>query len=96
MCYNIKQNFNGGLVMKKSAKIILTKTPKISLRLNPKVTKQDLKEAKKQIELIRADNSILGSSKFPKSCNYEIEKYSALAYDKFEKEQGTVLKKTRR
>lgn len=87
MCYNIKQNFNGGLVMKKSAKISLTKTPKISLRL---------KEAKKQIELIRTDNSILESSKLPKSCNYEIEKYSALAYDKFEKEQGPMLKKIRK
>lgn len=83
-------------VMKKSAKIILTKTPKISLRLNSNVIKQDLKESKKQIELIRTDNSILGSSKFPKSCNYEIEKYSALAYDKFEKEQGPMLKKIRK
>ena len=82
--------------MKKSTKIILTETPKISLRLNPNVTKQDLKEAKKQIELIRTDNSILGNSKLPKSCNYEIEKYSALAYDKFEKEQGPMLKKTRK
>lgn len=82
--------------LKKSTKIILTETPKISLRLNPNVTKQDLKEAKKQIELIRTDNSILGSSKLPKSCNYEFEKYSALAYDKFEKEQGPMLKKTRK
>lgn len=82
--------------LKSSTKIIPTEAPKISLILNPNVTKQDLKEAKKQIELIRTDNSILGSSKLPKSCNYEIEKYSALAYDKFEKEQGPMLKKTRK
>lgn len=82
--------------MKKSTKIIPTETPKISLRLNPNITKQDLKEAKKKIELIRTNNSILGKSKLPKSCNYELEKHSVLAYDKFEKEHGPILKKTRK
>lgn len=82
--------------LKKSTKIIPTETPKISLRLNPNITKQDLKEAKKKIELIRTNNSILGKSKLPKSCNYELEKYSVLAYDKFEKEHGPILKKTRK
>jgi len=45
---------------------------------------------------IKNDNSILEKSKLPKNCNYELEKYSVLAYDKYEKEQGPILKKTRK
>ena len=48
---------------------------------------------KEEIESMRTVNSLLGSSKLPKSCNYESEEYSVLAYDKYEKEQGPLLKK---
>lgn len=39
--------------LKSSTKIIPTEAPKISLILNPNVTKQDLEEAQKKIELIK-------------------------------------------
>lgn len=52
--------------------------------------------AKKMIELIRNNDSILGKFKLSENCDYNREEYSALAYDKFEKEQGLVLKKTRK
>lgn len=57
-----------------------------------------MKKMKKIIQRIkvRTDNSILGKSKLSKSCNYELEKYAVLAYDKFEKEQGPTLKKTKK
>ena len=52
---------------------------------------------KEEIESMRTVNSLLGSSKLPKSCNYESEEYSPLAYDKFEKErEPIILKKTRK
>lgn len=82
--------------LKKSTKIIPTKTLKISMRLNPNVTKKDLKEAKEKIESMKT-HGILESSKLPKSCNYEPEEYSPLAYDKFEKEREPImLKKIRK
>lgn len=62
--------------------------------------KQDLKEAEN--ELIKTDNSILGSSKLPESCNYEPEEYSPLAYDNLKlvnsinDKQGPILKKKRK
>lgn len=52
---------------------------------------------KKEFESMRTVNNLLGSSKLPKSCNYEPEEYSPLAYDKFEKESYPImLKKTRK
>ena len=56
-----------------------------------------MKKMNKIIQKINTDNnSILGKSKLPKSFNYKLKKYSVLAYDKLEKEQGPTLKKTRK
>lgn len=41
------------------------------------------------------DDSVLGKYKYSENCSYVKEKYSPLAYEKFENEQGVVLKKTR-
>lgn len=49
-----------------------------------------------KIKINTDNNSILGKSKLPKSFNYKLKKYSVLAYDKLEKEQGPTLKKTRK
>ena len=41
------------------------------------------------------EDSVLGKYKYSENCSYVKEKYSALAYEKFENEQGVVLKKKR-
>lgn len=65
-----------------------------TLEENKKRWQQKVKtflQIKKEQKLISSN-----SSKLSKSCNYEMEEYSPLAYDKFEKEQGLILKKTKK